>query len=73
MRSKVADEVRREQMEELLKLTPGDRVEIARRLGEDGLLSYAKTHQVTREEAIRQIRNSRQAGRLHPSRCKGGD
>jgi hypothetical protein len=67
MRS-VADELREEQLRELLAKSPGERIELARKLGEEGLQFSAAMQGITREEAIRRIRQQRRAGRLH-SRC----
>jgi len=67
MRS-VADDLREEQLREMQKLTPEERIELALRLGEEGLRFFMATHGLTREEAIRQIRRQRRAGRA-PSRC----
>lgn len=63
MRS-VADELREEQLRELLVKSPGERIELARKLGEEGLRFFVATQGITREEAIRRIRQQRRAGRL---------
>jgi hypothetical protein len=68
MRSRVADELRREQLEEVMRMTPAERVELAVRLGERGLTDFMTARGVTRDEAIAQIRRQRQTGRRH-SRC----
>jgi hypothetical protein len=63
MRS-VADELREEQLRELLARSPGERIELARNLGEEGLRFSVATQGITREEAIRRIRHQRRAGRV---------
>jgi predicted transcriptional regulator len=67
MRS-VADDLRREQREKILAMTPAQRIALVESMLEEGLALYAAGQQVTREEAIRQIRASRQRGRRF-SRC----
>jgi len=54
-------------------MTISERIEAAFRLGDEDLEIYMAKHEVTREEAQRQMRNARQAERPRPSRCKGGD
>ena len=68
MRSRVAEEVREAQREEMMRMTPEERMALAARLRERGLADYMATHGVSREEAIAQIRRQRQVGR-RPSRC----
>ena len=69
MRSRVADEVREAQREEVMRMSVEERLELAARLRERGLADYMALHGVSREEAIAQIRKQRQIGR-RPSRCK---
>ena len=68
MRSRVADEVREAQREEVLHMTVEERIALARQLREGGLATFMAAHDVTREEAIARIRKQRQAGRRY-SRC----
>jgi hypothetical protein len=68
MRSQVAEEVRREQREEVMRMTPQERLALAARLRERGLAAFMAAHRLTREEAIARIRAQRQAGR-RASRC----
>ena len=68
MRSRVAEEVRREQREEVRRMTPQERLALGMRLREIGLVRFMAAHHLTREEAIAQIRKQRQAGR-RVSRC----
>jgi hypothetical protein len=70
MRS-VADDLRDEQIREMLKLTPGERMRLAARLGEEALQFFMATNGLTREEAIARIRRQRRAGRT-PSACMDG-
>jgi hypothetical protein len=68
MRSKVAEELRKEQMEDVLGLTPGERVTLAFQLGERDLEFYMAFQNVDRQTAIRAIRREHQLGRRY-SRC----
>ena len=67
MRS-VADDLRQDQLREMLELTPDERVHLALRLGEEALQFFMATNRLTRDEAVRSIRRQRRAGR-NPSRC----
>lgn len=63
MRS-VADEVRAEQLRDMLRLTPAERVNLALRLGEEGLALFMSANRVnSRDEAIEQLRRVARAGR----------
>ena len=64
----VADDLRDEQLREMLKLTPAERMRLAERLGEEGLQFFMATNGLTREAAIARLRRERQAGRT-PSAC----
>jgi hypothetical protein len=55
----------------MLKLTPGERMRLAARLGEEALQFFMATNGLTREEAIARIRRQRRAGRT-PSACMDG-
>ena len=63
MRSRVAEDVRREQREEVMRMTPQERLELSVRLGEEGLADFMAANGLSREEAIARIRKQRQAGR----------
>jgi hypothetical protein len=68
MRS-VADDVREKQAAEVRAMTPGQRVALALKLGEEGLAIFMSAQNITsREEAIRRLKKIRHAGR-RPSRC----
>ena len=69
MRS-VADDLGDEQVRDVLKMTPEDRILLASKLGEEGLRFFMATNGLTREEALAEIRRQRNAGRT-PSRCMG--
>ena len=62
-RPSVANDVRREQIEEELAMTPAERVRIGLALFERGLAVYMGGLKVGREEALRRIEASRQHGR----------
>ena len=68
MRSRVAEEVRREQREEVLRMTAAERLALARRLGEEDLATFMAASGLSRDEALEHIRKQRQAGR-RKSRC----
>jgi hypothetical protein len=68
MRSKVAEELRQEQMEDVLRLSAGERVALALALGERDLEFYIAFQKVDRRTAIRAIRREHQLGRRY-SRC----
>ncbi|HUP50587.1 MAG TPA: hypothetical protein VNA04_17570 [Thermoanaerobaculia bacterium] len=68
MRSKVADELRAEQREQILRMTPSERVALALQLGDRDLRVYMSVQKVDRETAVQAIRRSRQIGRRR-SRC----
>lgn len=67
MRS-VAEPERRKLIEADRKLSFAERTELAFRCQESDLELYAKSHSLTREEALRVFRRNRQAGR-RASRC----
>ncbi|HJT17966.1 MAG TPA: hypothetical protein VJ853_11280 [Thermoanaerobaculia bacterium] len=68
MRSKVAEEVRREQIEEIRQMPLSERLDLVRIAREHAIAMYMAGQRVDRETAIRQIRRQRQAGRRF-SRC----
>ena len=63
MRSKLAEELKREQREEVAALTAAERVALARRLGEEALAMIMAAHHLDRHSAIREMRRSHQMGR----------
>jgi hypothetical protein len=67
MRS-VADDLRREQREKILAMTPAERIALVESMAEEGIALYAAGQHITRDEAVRRIRASRQQGRRF-SRC----
>jgi hypothetical protein len=68
MRSKVAEALREEQIEEVRRMTPSERVALARGLRERGLDLYMAGQSVDRATALKAIRRDRQGGRRY-SRC----
>ena len=67
MRS-VADELREEDRQRLLAMTPWERMDLALRLGERDITLYSEAHGVSREEARDRLQRARHAGR-RPSAC----
>lgn len=67
MRS-VADDLRNELREEMKRLSVEERLELALRLGEEGLELFRQANGLDRETAIRLLQRRRQAGRA-PSKC----
>lgn len=68
VRSKVAEQLRQEQVEQLRRMTPSQRVALALDLGERGLQVYMAGQKMIRAAAVKAIRQSRQLGRRY-SRC----
>ena len=68
MKSKVAEEVRRETAEAMLALSPAERMDLALRLGEEAIQNFAEARGLSRSEAIRFFRRQSQQGRRY-SRC----
>ena len=60
LRERTSDEVRR--------LSPAERLELAFRLGEQDLAAYCASHGVDRDAALREFQRRRQATR-RPSGC----
>ena len=73
MRSRVAEEVRAEQVAEVLKMTPDERLELelALRLGDEAVADYASANSVDEETARRILMKQSHAGRRR-SRCHEG-
>lgn len=67
MRS-IADDLRDELRESVQQLSPEERLELAFRLGDEGLEAFRQAHGLDRETAIRELQRRRQAGRT-PSKC----
>jgi hypothetical protein len=67
MRS-VADDLREELQEEVLRLPFEERMALAMRLGERGLEMFRQASGLDRETALRELQRQRQAGRT-PSKC----
>jgi len=65
--SRVAEDIRREQLARFRAMTPAERVALAQRLGDEGLATIMESRGLTRGEALKEIRRSRRAGRK-PSR-----
>ena len=68
MRSKIAEELHNEQIEDLARRTPSERIALIRKARERGLRLYMAGQRVDRDTAINSIRRERQIGRKH-SRC----
>lgn len=68
MRSKLAEELRRETYELVLELSPDERMALAFRLGDEAVANLAAARGITHEEAARLIRRQRRQGRRY-SRC----
>jgi hypothetical protein len=64
----VADDLRDELREEMSRLSPGERLELSLRLGEEGLESFRQANGLDRETAVRLLERQRQVGRIH-SKC----
>ena len=67
MRS-VADDLREELQDEVLRLSFEERMTLALRLGERGLEMFRQASGLDREAAIRELQRQRQASRT-PSKC----
>ncbi|HUJ13877.1 MAG TPA: hypothetical protein VL284_08835 [Thermoanaerobaculia bacterium] len=68
MRSKVAEELRREQTEDIRAMSIEERIALALELGERDLQLYIALNEVDRETAVRAIRREHRNGRRY-SRC----
>jgi len=68
MRSKVAEQLRQEQVAQIQRLTPARRVALALELGERDLRVYMAFQKMDQSAALKAIRRSRQLGRRY-SRC----
>ena len=63
MRSRVADEIREAQRQEMLALSVEQRIELVRRLSEEGIALLMASENIDRDEAIRRIHESHSRGR----------
>jgi hypothetical protein len=68
MRSKLTEQLKREQRARFAAMTPAERLALTERLGAEGLTEYMSSQRLDRRDALRAIRNSRRVGRK-PSRC----
>ena len=64
----VADDLRAELREKINRLSVEERLELALRLGEEGLELFRQANGLDRRTAIRLLQRRRQAGR-RPSKC----
>jgi hypothetical protein len=66
----VTDVLKIQDREQILALTPGERIALALVLGERDLETFRNAHQppLSRAEAVRMLERGRQAGR-RPCRC----
>jgi hypothetical protein len=68
MRSRLAEELRREQREDVLRLPAEERIALALRLGAEAAAMFAAARGIDLASAERQLKRERRAGRK-PSRC----
>jgi len=61
--SKVAEQLRREELTRLRRMSPGERVEEALALGDAAIGAYAEAHGLSRSEARRDQERAAQQGR----------
>jgi len=64
----VADDLRAELREEINRLSVQERIELALRMGDEGVELFRQAKGLDRETAIRLLERRRQAGRT-PSKC----
>jgi hypothetical protein len=70
MRSRVAEEVRAAHEARIRAMTPQQRLALAAKLRERGIADFMAATGLSREEALRRIREQRQSVRPAPSRSK---
>lgn len=70
--SKLADELRELDANEIAAMTPQERFDLAFELGRRGVEMYMTAHHVDRETAQRELKRAGQAGRRY-SRCMDED
>ena len=63
MRSKLAEQLKKEQRERFAAMTPAERMAMGVRLGEQALAEFMSANGIDRTEALRRVRNSRRVGR----------
>lgn len=68
MRSKLTEQLKREQRERFARMTAAERVALTERLAAEGLAEFMSARRLDRAEALRAIRLTRRQGR-RPSRC----
>ena len=68
MHSRVAEAVRQDQIDEIRRMTPDERVSLALHLGNRDLQIYMSVQRVDLDTAVTTIRRSHQVGRRF-SRC----
>lgn len=67
-RSRLAEQLRQEDVAAVAAMTPSDRVELAFELGRRGVEMYMSVHHVDRDTAARELKRASRAGRRY-SRC----
>ena len=72
MRSRIADESRREQQLRAAEMSAADRLATALAMGERAISDYMKNFRVSRAAAVRILRQAGQAGRRY-SACLDDD
>jgi hypothetical protein len=68
MRSKLAEQLKKEQRERFAAMTPAERMDFVDRLSEETLREFMSANKIDRAEAIKRIKRSRRVGR-RPSGC----
>jgi hypothetical protein len=63
--SRVARQLREESRERMLRMTPGERLTEALRLGQRAIGAYAAAHGLERDAARRELERAAQAGRRY--------
>ena len=64
-RSKVAEDLRKDQMREVLAMTPDERVKLILALRDRGLNAMMAARNIDRDTAIEEIKRSRRLGRRY--------
>ncbi|HEX2164327.1 MAG TPA: hypothetical protein VHM02_10290 [Thermoanaerobaculia bacterium] len=73
MRSRLAEELRREQARRAREMTAEERVAVALALGEQAVLDYMANFGVGRAEAVRALRRAGRAGRRRSAAMDAAD
>ncbi len=71
MRSKVMEELRREQRERFARMTPDELLGLSERLAREAIANYMSAHGVDQATAVAVFRRAARAGR-YPSACMDG-